>query len=54
MAEPSVARPWPTAHVAHATQLSVAVVLALTLDLNEPAAHGAHVRSLLAVAPAVV
>jgi hypothetical protein len=40
--------------VAHAAQLSVAVVLALTLDLNERSAHGAHVRSLLVVAPAVV
>ena len=52
-AVPSTARPEPTAHVAHDAQLSVASV-ELVPALNVPGAHAAHVRSLLAVAAAVV
>jgi hypothetical protein len=37
-------------HVAHVAQLSVAVLLALTSDLNEPCAQAVHAKSLLAVA----
>jgi hypothetical protein len=53
MAEPSIDKPQPMGHVVHTAQLSVANVL-LATDLNEPSTHGAHVRSLLVVAPAVV
>ena len=52
-AVPSTDRPEPTAHVAHAAQLSVASV-ELVPALNVSGAHAAHVRSLLAVAAAVV
>ena len=54
VAVPAADWPWPAGHVAHTAQLSVAVVLALTLALNEPFAQAAHVRSLLTVAAAVV
>ena len=53
VAEPA-AKPKPAEHVAHAAQLSVAVVPALALALNVPVAHAWHSRSLLAVAPAEV
>ena len=53
MAEPNAERPWPTGHVAHAAQLSVASVV-LVPALNVPDAHAAHCRSLLAVAATVV
>ena len=38
----------------HTAQLSIAVVLALMPNLNEPSAQAAHAKSLLAVAPALV
>ena len=53
VAEPALDWPWPTAHVVHTAQLSVASVV-LVLALNEPPAHAAHCRSLLAVAATVV
>ena len=53
VAEPAWDWPSPTGHVAHAVQLSVAIV-ELVLLLNMPSAHEAHVRSLLAVAATVV
>jgi hypothetical protein len=52
--EPATARPEPTAHVRHAAQVSVAVVLALASDLKKPDAHVSHARSLLAVAAVLV
>jgi hypothetical protein len=52
-AEPAADWPWPMPQVAHAAQLSVASVV-LAPALKEPDAQGAHVRSLLAVAAAVV
>jgi hypothetical protein len=52
-AEPAADWPWPTPQVAHTAQLSVASVV-LAPALKEPDAQGAHVRSLLAVAAAVV
>ena len=54
VAEPAAAWPWPTPQVRHAVQVSAAVVLPLTSALKVPDAQGAHVRSLLAVAAAVV
>jgi hypothetical protein len=53
-AVPSFDLPSPIGHVAHAAQVSVAVVLALALDLNVPPAHASHVRSLMAVATVLV
>ena len=52
-AEPAADWPWPMPQVAHAAQLSVASV-ELTPVLKEPGAQEAHMRSLLAVAAAVV
>ena len=45
--------PDPTGHVVHAAQLSVANV-ELVWDLKDPMAQAAHIRSLLAVAAALV
>ena len=45
--------PCPAGQVAHAAQLSIAVVLALALALNVPEAQGSHTRSSEAV-PAVM
>ena len=53
IAEPSLRRPWPTGHVAHAVQLSVAAV-ELVLDLKVPSLQLSHARSLLAVAATMV
>jgi hypothetical protein len=53
-AEPATDMPWPAAHVAHAAQLSVAVVLVLVLALKESNAQASHSRSLLEVAPCLV
>ena len=51
--EPCATRPWPTGHVAHTAQLSVAIVV-LVVALKEPKAHSTQVRSLLAEAATAV
>ena len=53
IAEPVLRRPWPTGHVDHVVQRSVASV-ELVPDLKAPASHGLHSTSLLAVAATVV
>jgi hypothetical protein len=53
ISEPSLRSPWPTGHVAHAVQLSVAAV-ELVLDLKVPSLQLSHARSLLAVAATAV
>ena len=54
VAVPAADWPWPAGHVAHGVHTSVAVVFALVWSLKWPEAHGAHSRSLLAVAAAMV
>ena len=53
MAEPNAERPWPTGHVAHAAQLSVASVV-LVVALNVPDAHATHCRLFVAEAATAV